>query len=163
MPKRCRVCQLHSDYGHVLAEPLHTTSCSWPFSKWGMDIVGPITPTSAKGHRYILVATYYFSKWAEAVSLREIKASDIVWFIKTHLIYKYGIPDCIITDNGQPFVSSPLYQLMEKYSINLEHSSRYYPQANGLAEAFNKTLWKIIKKMVTRHKNDCHERLSEAL
>jgi len=65
-----------------------------------MDIVGPITPTSAKGHRYIFAATYYFSKWVEAVALREIKASDIVWFIKTHLIYRIRIPDRIITDNG---------------------------------------------------------------
>lgn len=37
--KRCHVCQLYTDYGHVPAEPLHTTSCSWPFSTWGMDIV----------------------------------------------------------------------------------------------------------------------------
>lgn len=31
--KRCRVCQLHSDYDHMPAEPLHTTSYSCPFSK----------------------------------------------------------------------------------------------------------------------------------
>lgn len=60
-------------------------------------------------------------------------------------------------------MSSPLYQLMKKYNINLEHSSWYYPQANGLTEAFNKTLCKIIKKMVARHKKDWHEWLPEAL
>lgn len=68
--KRCRVCQLYNDYDHVLAEPLHTTSHSWPFSKWGMDIVGPITLTSAEGHRYILAAIDYFSKYVEVVALR---------------------------------------------------------------------------------------------
>lgn len=52
---------------------------------------------------------------------------------------------------------------MEKYNIDLEHSSRYYPQANGLPEAFNKTLYKIIKKMVSRHRKDWHEQLLEAL
>lgn len=76
--KRCHVCQLHSDYSHVLAKPLHTTSCSWLFFRWGMGIVGPITPTSAKGHRYILATRDYYSKWVEVVALREIKASDIV-------------------------------------------------------------------------------------
>lgn len=122
--KQCHIFQLHNNYGHVPAEPLHTTSCSWPFSKWRMNIVGPITPMSTKGHRYILVVINYFSKWAEAVTLQEIKASNIIWFIKVHLIYRFGVPDHIIVDNGHPFVSSPLYQLMAKYNINLEHSSR---------------------------------------
>lgn len=98
--KRCHVFQLHSDYGHVPLELIHTISYAWPFSKWGMDIVGPITLTSTKGHRYILAAIDYFSKWAEAVALREIKASDIVWFFKVHLIYRFGVPDNIIIDNG---------------------------------------------------------------
>lgn len=43
-----------------------------------MDIVEPITPSSTKGHRYILATIDYFSKWAKAVALREIKAFDIV-------------------------------------------------------------------------------------
>lgn len=98
--KRCLVCQLHSDYGHVPTELLHTTSCSRLFFKWRMDIVGPITPTSAKGHQYIRTATDYFSKWAEAVALREIKSSDIVWFVNVHLIYRFRVPNRIITDNG---------------------------------------------------------------
>lgn len=121
--KRFCVCQLHSDYGYVPAKPLHITSCSWPFSKWGMDVVGPITTTSTKGHHYILTTMDYFSKWAEAMAPREIKASDIVWFVKTHLIYRFGVPNRIITDNRHPFNSLALYRLMEKYNIDLEHSS----------------------------------------
>lgn len=161
--KRCHVCQLHSDCGLVPTEPLHTTSCSWSFSKWGMDIVGPITPTSAKGHHYILAATDYFSKWVEAIALQEIKASDIVWFVKVHLIYRFGVPDHIIIDNEHPFTNSTLYRFMAKYNINMEHSSGYYPQDNDFAEAFKKTFCKIIKKMVARHKKDWHECLPEAL
>lgn len=67
-----------------------------------MDIVGPITLTSAKGHRCILATTNYFSKYVEAVALCKIKASHIVYFLKVHLIYRFGVPDRIITDNGQP-------------------------------------------------------------
>lgn len=78
-----------------------------------MDIVGPITLTSTKGHCYILVIIDYFSKWAEAVTLREIKASYIVWFIKAHLIYRFSVPNRIIIDNEQSLISSPLYRLME--------------------------------------------------
>ncbi|TMW94252.1 hypothetical protein EJD97_010526, partial [Solanum chilense] len=35
--------------------------------------------------------------------------------------------------------------------------------ANGLAEAFNKTLCNLLKKVVSKSKRDCHERMEEAL
>ena len=35
-----------------------------------MDLIGKIYPTS-KGHNFILVATDYFTKWMEAVSLKK--------------------------------------------------------------------------------------------
>ena len=42
-------------------------------------------------------------------------------------------------------------------------STPYNPSANGLAEAFHKTLCKILKKMVSSHKRDWSDKLPEAL
>jgi hypothetical protein len=39
----------------------------------------------------------------------------------------------------------------------------YYLQVNGMAEAFNNTLGKILKKTVTKNQRDWHDRLFEAL
>ncbi|KAL0294123.1 UNVERIFIED_CONTAM: hypothetical protein Sangu_3224400 [Sesamum angustifolium] len=39
----------------------------------------------------------------------------------------------------------------------------YYAVANGLAEAFNKTLCNLLKKVVAKSKRDWHERIGEAL
>lgn len=39
----------------------------------------------------------------------------------------------------------------------------YNALANGLVEAFNKTLCNILKKVVNRSKKDWHERIGEAL
>ncbi|CAL9017788.1 unnamed protein product [Prunus brigantina] len=39
----------------------------------------------------------------------------------------------------------------------------YNAPANGLAEAFNKTLCNLLKKVVGRTKKDWHERINEAL
>ena len=65
-----------------------------------MDVVGPISPPSSKGHRFILVITDYFSKWAKAIPLREVKASDMVKYVKHHVIYRLGEPPGIVHDNG---------------------------------------------------------------
>jgi len=59
---------------------------------WGMDVVGPISPPSSKGHRFILAITDYFSKWAEAIPLKKVKSSDVIKFIKHHIIYRFGVP-----------------------------------------------------------------------
>ncbi|GMQ02073.1 hypothetical protein CsSME_00048471 [Camellia sinensis var. sinensis] len=161
--RRCQVCQFHGNFLHQPPEPLHLTTCSWPFAAWGMVIIGPFVPPSSAGYRYILAATDYFSKWAEAVALKDIKSTVVSEFIRTHIIYRFGIPESIIMDNGQPFRSDTLNKLFAKYKIKNNHSSRYHAPANGLAEAFNKTLCKILKKMVDKNKKAWHEKLQEAL
>ena len=72
---------------------------------WGMDVIGPISPPSSKGHRFILAITDCFSKWAEAIPLREVKTFDVVKFVKHHVIYRFGVPRRIVHDNGPQFVS----------------------------------------------------------
>ena len=64
---------------------------SWPFEMWGMDVVGLINPPSSKRHRFILTITHYLSKWAEAILLRKIKTSDVIKFIKHHMVYHFGM------------------------------------------------------------------------
>ncbi|KAM2471714.1 hypothetical protein ACFX1W_046951 [Malus domestica] len=99
--KRCQACQFHANFIHQ--PPLHPTVASWPFNAWGLDIVGPITPKSSAGEAYILAATDYFSKWAEAIPLREVKKETMIRFIKEHIIHRYGVPRYIITDNEKQF------------------------------------------------------------
>jgi len=98
--------------------------------------MGPITPKSSAGHSYILAATNYFSKWAETIPLREVKKENVVDFIQTYIIYRYGVPRYIITDNGKLFVNKLVTALCEKFKFSLRKSSMYNALANGLVEAF---------------------------
>ncbi|KAH0722547.1 hypothetical protein KY290_005202 [Solanum tuberosum] len=41
-------------------------------------------------------------------------------------------------------------------------SSMYHAATNGLAEAFNKSLCNLLKKVVSKSKQDWHERMEEA-
>ncbi|XP_062112479.1 uncharacterized protein LOC133823638 [Humulus lupulus] len=90
--KCCKLCQLHGDFIHQPPQPLHPSILSWPFETWGMDVIGPSTPPSSKAHKYIFSITDYFSKWAEAVPLKEVRAEDVADFIRTHVIYRYRVP-----------------------------------------------------------------------
>jgi len=114
-------------------------------------------------HLYILATTYYFSNWAEAIALKEVKKKNVVDFIRTHVIYRYSVPRYIITDNGKPFFNKLLTRLCEKFKFAQHKSSMYHAPANGLEEAFNKTLCNLLKKVVAKSKRDWHERLGEVL
>ncbi|XP_019189147.1 PREDICTED: uncharacterized protein LOC109183499 [Ipomoea nil] len=161
--RRCQACQYHANFIHQPPEPLHPTVASWPFDAWGLDVVGPITPKSSAGHAYILAATDYFSKWAEAVALKEVKKENVADFLRVHIIYRFGIPRYILTDNGKPFDNKLMDKICKLFDFKQRNSSAYYAAANGLAEAFNKTLCNLLKKVVSKSKRDWHDRMEEAL
>ena len=67
----------------VLKSPVQyliSISSPWPFSQWGIDIVGPL-PTSPAQKKLLLVATDYFSKWIKAEAFSSIKDKDVTHFI----------------------------------------------------------------------------------
>ena len=101
--RKCHQCQVHGDLKHKPPMPLHTMTSPWPFSTWGIDIIGKIHPTTSNGHEFILVAIDYFTKWVEAASYKVMNSKKVAQFIQTSIIYNYGVPHKIISDNGQHF------------------------------------------------------------
>ena len=83
--------------------PLHTMTSRWPFSTWGIDIIGKIHPTTSNGHEFILVAIDYFTKWVETASYKVLNSKKVAQFIQTNIICRYGVPHEIISDNGLYF------------------------------------------------------------
>ena len=79
---------------------LHPLGC---FQYGGIDIIGKISPKSSSGHEYILVAIDYFTKWVEATSYARLTAARVAKFIRSHIIYRYGVPHELISDRGVNF------------------------------------------------------------
>ena len=85
--QRCPECQMHGDLIHVPPSELHALTSPWPFSVWGIDIIGKISPKSSNGQEYILVAIDYFTKWVQAASYVRLTAAKVAKFIRSHIIY----------------------------------------------------------------------------
>ena len=75
--RKCHDCQIHGDQVHIPPSELHNLTSPWPFSAWGIDIIGPIKPTASNGHKYIIVAVEYFSRYMEAISLPNVTAQNM--------------------------------------------------------------------------------------
>jgi ribonuclease HI len=50
MVKRCEACQFHAKLIHQPAQELQTIPLTWPFTVWGLDILGPF-PQAQGGYR----------------------------------------------------------------------------------------------------------------
>nr|CAE04489.2 OSJNBa0094O15.8 [Oryza sativa Japonica Group] len=159
----CQDCQKFRAIQRVPASAMNPIIKPWPFRGWGMDMIGQINPPSSKGHKFILVATDYFLKWVEAIPLKKVDSGDAIQFVKEHIIYRFGIPQTITTDQGSIFVSDELVQIADSMGIKLLNSSPYYAQANGQAEAYNKSLIKFMKRKISDYPRQWHTRLAEAL
>ncbi|KAL0329084.1 UNVERIFIED_CONTAM: hypothetical protein Sradi_4895100 [Sesamum radiatum] len=138
--RRCQACQFHANLIHQPPEPLHPTVASWTLDAWGLDVVGPMIK-SFKGHLYILAATDYFSKWAKVVPLKEVKKESVADFIRTHIIYRYGVPRYIITGNGKPIDNGrPMFTMHQT-------GNNFLPKWDGpyvVKEAYTNGAYKFI-------------------
>jgi hypothetical protein len=128
-----------------------------------LDFIGEIHPSSSKGHRFVLVATDYFTKWTEVVAMKNMTHREVVEFITEHIIHRFGIPQTLTTDQGAYFMSKEVREFVELYRIKLLNSSPYYAQTNGQAESSNRTLINLIKKKISDNPKYWHRILSEAL
>ena len=68
-------------------------------------------------------------------------------FIREHIITRFGIPRRLISDNGTLFINKDMKGLTEAYYIKHGRSPPYYLQGKGQAEATNRVMLKILKKM----------------
>ena len=68
-----------------------------------------------------------------------------------------------MTNNAQAFKSAKLENFCQNYNIQLTHSTPYYPQGNGLAESSNKSLVRIIRKLMADNKRNWDTQLVYAL
>jgi hypothetical protein len=70
--KGCPDCQKFGNIQRVPASALNPIIKTWPFRGWGIDFIGQINPPSNKGHKFVLLATDYFTKWVQAIPLKKV-------------------------------------------------------------------------------------------
>jgi transposase InsO family protein len=87
----------------------------------------------------------------------------MIEFVKEHIIYRFGIPQTITTDQGAQFVSLEFREFAGSMGIKLFNSSPHYAQANGQVEASNKIMIKLIQKKIDQKPRRWHSVLNEAL
>jgi hypothetical protein len=79
--KGCEACQRFMNIQLAPTGIMNSIVKLWPFRGWGLDFIGEIQPGSSKGHWFILVTMDYFTKWTEAVALRNMTHPEVISFV----------------------------------------------------------------------------------
>jgi transposase InsO family protein len=90
-----------------------------------------------------------FSKWIEAVPVTNQEATTAVKFFES-IVYRYGVQNSIITDNGTNFTSGEFQDFAKNLGIKLKYASMAHPKSNGQVEKANGLVCGGLKKRLLR-------------
>ena len=105
----------------------------------------------------------YFTKWAEAEPLAIIIEQKIRNFVWRAVIYKFGIPRGLVSDNGKQFDNAKFRNFCAEFGIKKYYSSPAHSQSNGQAEVTIRTLKAALKTKLEDLKGSWVEYLPEVL
>ena len=91
-------------------------------------------PWSEEGYRYFLLIVDTFSKLIEIIPMRDQTAESIKGAFLAGWVYRHGVPNVLLSDQGKNVVGEVLHALCKELGICKKHSSAYYPEGNGTAE-----------------------------
>ena len=87
----------------------------------------------------MLVAVDYFTKWAEAKALANIRDVDVKKFVWKNIVTRFGVLNTLVSDNGMQFDSRAFRDFCRDLGIINRYFTSAYPQSNRQAKAVKKT------------------------
>ncbi|XP_043700390.1 uncharacterized protein LOC122651129 [Telopea speciosissima] len=95
--------------------------------------------------------------------MKAVSQADIIQFLKSHIIHRFGLLETITCDNGTVFTGDEVVAFIAELGITFTHSTLYYAQGNGQAEASNNILKGCLAKVVDDNPRRWANMLSKVL
>ena len=137
-------------WGQLEAIPLHTLH---------IDHKGPLRPLS-KGNRFCLVIVDAFSRFIQVYPSKNAEALETVNQLEK-FITTFGIPQQIVHDNGNAFISNDFVHYTNEMGITLCPRTAYSPWTNGKVEVQNKHLTNYLRHFICKSGSNWSEYTSK--
>ncbi len=142
--KRCVTCQKNNDVPAATTPAAHTPAPPGPFRHLQVDY---ISMPPCKGKTDVLVVIDKFSRWVEAYPTGRATAAHTAKCLVTDFIPRWGLPDCIDSDQGTHFTGQVVKEVSRMLKIKWNLHCPYRPQASGQVERSNRTIKTRLSKM----------------
>ena len=95
--------------------------------------------------------------------ITNIRSKDAVKFF-LDVIYRFGVPNCIITNHGTNFTEKKFLDFCDEYGIRIDWASVRHPRTNGQVERANGMVLQGLKpRIFDRHKKYAERWVVEVL
>jgi transposase InsO family protein len=88
-----------------------------------------------------------FSKWIKAHSITNIRSEQVVLFF-IDIVHRFGVPNCIITNNGTQFTGKKFLDFYDNHHIRVIWSVVAHPKTNGQVERANDMVLQGLKPRI---------------
>ena len=134
----------------------------YPCQIVGMDMSGPY-PMSKSGNCYALSLIDHCTGWVDVKALPRKTAEQVLRYLESEYLPRYGTPEVMIMDNGLEFKNHLVKGYLQKLGVEVRHCTPFHPQSNGKVERFHKTLKQILSRLVNARGGEWEECLGPAL
>ena len=156
-------CQKAAPKGRIKRLPLFKTPIiTTPFHRVGIDLVGPFSPASEEGHRYVLTVICLATRYPEGIPLKFIDSVTVAEALFT-IFTRVGFPVEILSDRGSQFNSDLMKQFQRLLGIHGITCTPYHPQNNGCCERLHGTLKAMLRKTIQSQPKSWHRYLPALL
>ena len=109
-------------------------------------------PKNNKGFEYFLIIGDLFSKYIEAVPMKDQTAPTIINALMTRWIYTHGTPHFILSDQGSNVDGETVKEICNTLGIEKRRSSAYHSQGNGFAERNIRNVKDMLRTVLLQRK-----------
>ena len=113
-----------------------------------MDIA--YMPLDNEGYQYVLVIGDIFSKFIQAIPMRDQKAKTVLEAFSHNWLYTHGNPYNLLSDQGSNVDGEMVREFCNTFGIEKRRSSAYHSQGNGFAERNIRNIKDIKSSFVTQ-------------
>ena len=145
----CRSCQKFSARPKKVPM-INMSIVAEPFSRIAIDLMGPFSPESKQGHKYILTIVDMATRFPDAIPLCNIDTVSVAEAL-VDVFCRVGVPHEILSDRGTQLKSDLMSEILKLLSIKALFTSPYHSACNGMVERMNGTLKNMLKKVCMDH------------
>ena len=102
-------------------------------------------PHDTDGYKYILLVGDIFSKFIQAIPLRDQSAPSIIRAFKINWLYIHGCPLYILSDQGSNVDGDTMREFAGVFGIEKRRSSPYHSAGNGFAERNIRSVREVLR------------------
>jgi len=151
--KRCTECAQYFRGTPKHKGKLQVTEVGEPYERISIDLTGK-HPISKSGNVYILTVIDHFTKYAEAIPLRNKEATTVARALFDVVLSRYGLPQQVLSDCGKEFENGLMSELCRLLGIDKLRTVAYKPSTNGAIERFHKSLNSMLGKVVSESQSN---------